>query len=203
MPTNRGFTLDSLNKLHLGGGKMAKVTGPLMSMDASGKFGGTLVFSKWKGRNVVRQLVIPANPNSQGQEDARNRTRVTGALQAWVNATGMKAPLATETDKVRIKAVTPGGYAWNGFLTQTVIGQGGLTYNAAQAAYTLLTAPQKAAWVEATNAVTPLISDVFQTVEGGGAGVPITDGEVFFILQYGLSLLGLADLPGAVPPVYA
>ena len=182
---------------------MAKVTGPLMSMDASGKFGGTLVFSKWKGRNVVRQLVIPANPNSQGQEDARNRTRVTGALQAWVNATGMKAPLATETDKVRIKAVTPGGYAWNGFLTQTVIGQGGLTYNAAQAAYTLLTAPQKAAWFEATNAVTPLISDVFQTVEGGGAGVPITDGEVFFILQYGLSLLGLADLPGAVPPVYA
>ena len=182
---------------------MAKVTGPLMSMDASGKFGGTLVLSKWKGRNDVRQLVIPANPNSQGQEDARNRTRVTGALQSWVNATAMKAPLATETDKVRIKAVTPGGFAWNGFLTQTIIGQGGLTYAAAQAAYTLLTAPQKEAWVTATNAVTPLINDVFQTVEGGGAGVPITDGEVFFILQYGLSLLGLADLPGAVPPVYA
>ena len=30
-----------------------------------------------------------------------------------------------------------------------------------------------------------------------------TDGEVFFILQYGLSLLGLADMPGAVPPVYS
>lgn len=53
---------------------MAKVSGPLMSMDASGKFGGTIVFSKWKGRNVVRQLVVPANPNSAGQEAARNRT---------------------------------------------------------------------------------------------------------------------------------
>ena len=33
---------------------MAKTTGPLFSMDASGKFGGALVFGKWKGRNVVR-----------------------------------------------------------------------------------------------------------------------------------------------------
>ena len=50
--------------------------------------------------------------------------------------------------------------------------------------------------------IVPVISDVYQTVEGGGVGTPITDGEVFFILQYGLSLLGLADVPGAIPPVY-
>jgi len=49
----------------------------------------------------------------------------------------------------------------------------------------------------------PVINDVYQTIEGGGAGTPITDGEVFFILQYGLSLLGLADMPGAVPPIYS
>jgi hypothetical protein len=115
----------------------------------------------------------------------------------------MLAPNQTLTDKLRIKAVTPGGFAWNGFLTQTLIGSGGLTYDAAQAAYDALTAPQKAAWEAATDTIVPVISDVYQTVEGGGAGVPITDGEVFFILQYGLSLLGLADMPGAVPPVYA
>ena len=182
---------------------MAKVTGPLMSIDASGKFGGTIVFSKWKGRNVVRQLVVPANPNSAGQEAARNRTRVTGALHGWVNATSMLAPNQTLTDKLRIKAVTPGGFAWNGFLTQTLIGSGGLTYNAAQTAYDALTAPQKAAWEAATDDLVPVINDVYQTIEGGGAGTPITDGEVFFILQYGLSLLGLADMPGAVPPVYS
>lgn len=182
---------------------MAKVSGPLMSMDASGKFGGAIVFSKWKGRNVVRQLVVPANPNSAGQESARNRTRVTGALQSWVNSTTMKADGETLTDKARIKAITPGGFAWNGFLTQTLIGSGGLTYADAIAAYAALTAPQKAAWEAATDDIVPVISDVYQTVEGGGAGTPITDGEVFFILQYGLSLLGLADAPGAVPPVYA
>ena len=182
---------------------MAKVSGPLMSMDASGKFGGAIVFSIWKGRNVVRQLVVPANPNSAGQELARNRTRVTGAIQGWVNTSVLKAPTQTVTDKVRIKAVTPGGFAWNGFLTQTIIGSGGLTYTAAKAGYTALTAPQKEAWVDAAGVLAPVISEVYQTVEGGTAGTPITAGEVFFIYQYGLRLLGLADVPGAVPPTYA
>ena len=72
---------------------MAKVTGPLMSMDAAGAFGGTLVFGKWKGRNTVRQLVTPSNPQTAGQTTARNRTRVTGAMQNWVNTTTMKAPV--------------------------------------------------------------------------------------------------------------
>ncbi len=50
---------------------MARTTGPLMSVDASGKFGGTLVFAKWKGRNYVRQLVIPKNPKSAKQTGVR------------------------------------------------------------------------------------------------------------------------------------
>lgn len=182
---------------------MAKVTGPLMSMDASGKFGGALVFGKWKGRPTVRQLVTPANPNSAGQELARNRTRVTGALQNWVNTTLLKAPTETLTDKERLMAVTPGSQAWNGFLTKTLIGAGGLTFTAARAAYAALTGPQKTAWVDAAGALTPVINEVYQTIEGGGAGTPLTAGEVFFIYQYGLSMLGLASTPGAVPPTYA
>lgn len=50
---------------------MAKVTGPLMSMDASGTLGGAIVFSKWKGIPVVRQWVKPANPNTAGQQAVR------------------------------------------------------------------------------------------------------------------------------------
>jgi hypothetical protein len=50
---------------------MARTTGPLMSVDASGKFGGAMVFSKWKGRNYVRQLVIPKNPKSAKQTGVR------------------------------------------------------------------------------------------------------------------------------------
>ncbi len=50
---------------------MARVNGPLMSLDASGSIGGTMVFSKWKGRPYVRQLVRPSNPKSGGQISMR------------------------------------------------------------------------------------------------------------------------------------
>lgn len=50
---------------------MARVTGPLMSMGASGKFGGAMVFGVWKGRPTVRKLVTPANPKSAKQLGVR------------------------------------------------------------------------------------------------------------------------------------
>jgi len=46
---------------------MAKVTGPFMSLDASGTFGNILTASKWKGRPYMRQRVDPSNPSTAGQ----------------------------------------------------------------------------------------------------------------------------------------
>src|SRR5438093_1232926 len=46
---------------------MAVVSGPLLSLGASGQLGGAIVFSSWKGRPVVRQLVTPSNPQSAKQ----------------------------------------------------------------------------------------------------------------------------------------
>lgn len=50
---------------------MARVTGPLMSFDASGTVAGSIVFAKWRGRNYVRRHAVPANPRSQAQLAAR------------------------------------------------------------------------------------------------------------------------------------
>lgn len=50
---------------------MAIVKGPAMSLDASGSLAGAIVFSKWKGRNYIRQLVTPANPRSGAQTGFR------------------------------------------------------------------------------------------------------------------------------------
>ena len=50
---------------------MARVTGPMMSVSASGKFGGSMVFATWKGRPYVRQLVIPSNPKAAMQVGVR------------------------------------------------------------------------------------------------------------------------------------
>ena len=61
---------------------MAKVTGPLLSIDASGKIGDSIVFTRWRGTKVVRQYVIPANPNTAAQQVQRNFMAL--AINSWV-----------------------------------------------------------------------------------------------------------------------
>lgn len=182
---------------------MAKVSGPLMSMDARGGFGGTLVFSGWKGRPTVRQLVQPTNPMSANQEAARNRVRVGGAIQRFNNLTTLVNANLTQTNKLAIAAITPSGQAWNGYLVNALIGAQGLAYTAGRAAYAALQAGEKTAWNTAAAALVPAIGDVAQTVAGGGAGAAMTAGEVFFLQEYALYTLGLQAVPGAVPTVYA
>ena len=52
---------------------MAKVTGPLMSMDARGKLANAIVFIGWRGIQDVRKWVKPANPRTEAQVAQRNR----------------------------------------------------------------------------------------------------------------------------------
>lgn len=60
---------------------MAKVTGPLLSLDASGSVASTLTFSRWKGINYVRQRVIPTYTNSDEQVAVRDI--LSDASLAW------------------------------------------------------------------------------------------------------------------------
>lgn len=183
---------------------MAKVSGPLFSLEASGTYGGKVTFAKWKGRQYARQTVIPSNPNSADQETARNRLRVGGAIQKWVNTATTKGDGRSGTDLVEIKAVTPSGYAWNGYLVETLVGQGGLNYTAGQAAYAALTGGQKTAWEGAAEGLTPAYAEVYQTEAGGTAGTPMTTGEVFFLHQYALYKMGIkVAAPAGTPPTYA
>lgn len=50
---------------------MVKVQAPALSMAASGKLGGAIVFASWKGRPYVRELVRPSNPKSGPQIGVR------------------------------------------------------------------------------------------------------------------------------------
>jgi len=81
---------------------MARVSGPLLSVDASGKFGGAMVFGKWKGRNVVRQLVIPKNPKSAKQVGVRVLTSFLAP--AWAALSGVIK--ATYDDLALAKAIS-------------------------------------------------------------------------------------------------
>ena len=60
---------------------MAKVKGPLFSLSASGQIAKTLVYGDWKGIDVVRKYVIPANPNTAAQQTQRGY--FGGAVEDW------------------------------------------------------------------------------------------------------------------------
>lgn len=183
---------------------MAKVTGPLMSMTASGAFGGTLVYAQRMGASVVRQLVIPANPRSTDQTAARNAQRVAAAAQKQANAMTATGPSRTLTDKAEIAAITPSGQRWNSYFVQAILGIGRVNYTAAVAAWTALASGEKTAWETAADALTPAFPDVAQKVAVTNAdGTAITGGQAWFIYQYGLYILGIASVPGATPPTYS
>jgi hypothetical protein len=64
---------------------MVKVNAPMMSLDASGKLGGAIVASSWKGRHYFRTLVTPSNPKSGGQVGMRSMLRFLS--QYWASLT--------------------------------------------------------------------------------------------------------------------
>ena len=181
---------------------MAKVTGPLFSLDASGSYGGAMVFAKWKGRAYVRQLVIPANPQTLAQEVARNHVRTGGSAQKFVNANLQINANLTLDDKQEIQAVTPAGYAWNGHLVDNMIGSGQVNMDASDAIWAALSAPEKTAWDDAASALTAPLLGVAQKIALGAPGVDKTNGQVFLNYIYGLFAMAIHPVPTAVPPVY-
>jgi len=94
---------------------MAKVTGPLMSISASGKIADSIVFFGWKGVNVVRQWLKPANPMSFGQGD--NRVFLGGTGRAVGKIMPEKA-IATQLINL---GLVPAGQTKQSFLVKYII----------------------------------------------------------------------------------
>lgn len=82
---------------------MARVTGPLMSFDASGSVAGSIVFSKWRGRNYVRRHAIPSNPRTPAQLCARSILAFLGS--GWKSIGGSpQASWEDGADSLKISA---------------------------------------------------------------------------------------------------
>lgn len=89
---------------------MVKVAGPAFSLEASGKLGGVLVFSKWKGRPYIRQLVTPANPKSGGQVGMRAMFKFLSQIWDGLSA----SEKATWESRADDKVVSP----FNAFMSR-------------------------------------------------------------------------------------
>lgn len=98
---------------------MVKVWAPMMSLDASGTLGNAITFSKWKGRNYVRERVIPSNPKSGAQIGRRAMfgflTQYWGILPTVSKATWQ--PLADQLVVSRFNAfISANMERWHNFL---------------------------------------------------------------------------------------
>lgn len=107
-----GFSFASIINLTLSF-FMAKVVAPLGSFSASGKIGKSLVFFSHLGRNVVRGLVTPANPQTETQGDSR---LLLGALGRAAKAVVRPSDWYTDASQV-----TPAGQTWVSYLIRNAI----------------------------------------------------------------------------------
>lgn len=89
---------------------MAKVTGPLFSMSASGSIGKAIVFSAWKGVQYVREHVIPTNKMTEDQGNVRLM------LGGFAKALAPIVKLSTFYN--RIAPLVPSGQSWISYCIQ-------------------------------------------------------------------------------------
>ena len=181
---------------------MARVTGPLMSMEASGTIGKTLTFANWVGRQYVRRWTRPSNPQTADQMDQRNAFSVIGVGVSQANKCLQVNSSTTKTDEQAIRDKTPSGMRWNGYIQKVLTGSGAAGYKAAKLAWDALTA--KTAWETTAAGLTPPVPSAPTYLAGGAGGAGATPGEVLFIMNYGLYLVGArTTIPNSTAPTYA
>lgn len=99
---------------------MAKVTGPLFSLEARGKIGDIMVHFPWKGRKVVRQWLIPTNPRDQDQKEIRQVLAASGK-----NTKAIKTPtiglLGGSKMYQLLVADAPATQIWNAHFVKNIL----------------------------------------------------------------------------------
>jgi len=99
---------------------MAKVTGPLFSLSASGKIGNIMVHFGWKGRNVVRQWLKPTNPQDQQQKEVRQALACAGKNTKLIK--GPQTGLLSGSKMYQLLvADAPATQIWNAHFAKNVL----------------------------------------------------------------------------------
>ena len=96
---------------------MAKVDGPLFSLEARGKIADAIVFFPWKGRHVVRQWLKPTNPKSTKQGYLRAALKAIGKFIAKVHNTNDSDAEDSKVYQSCTKSADA-GMNWNAYLGQ-------------------------------------------------------------------------------------
>lgn len=125
---------------------MAKVTAPLMSMDASGQIGKALVFQKG---GQVRQYVVPANPKTVAQMTVRNKL---GDIQRSLKKLGLV---------LRGELKSKFGARWNSDIVGELMKNDAALLTSYQTTWTAYTSQEKTDWGTADTSVPVALIDGF------------------------------------------
>ena len=123
---------------------MAKLTGPFMSVAASGTLAKTLTASIWKGQAYMRLRVIPRNPQTVGQLAVRSVLgTIAKAIRSVLTITNDVAvpPVGSQFFQDAV-AVAPAGQSWLSYLQKVEYA----VFAAQVISYTALDAPHKVYW---------------------------------------------------------
>lgn len=97
---------------------MAKVSGPLLSIEARGKIAEALVFFPWKGRHLVRQWLKPSNPERDDQGYVRVILKVIGKAIARITSKSQVGDTIDSYLYTKVKAKTPATQPWNAYFAK-------------------------------------------------------------------------------------
>lgn len=169
---------------------MATVSAPFLSLDASGTVASTLTASKWKGRNYMRLRIIPANPDTAGQQAVRSILgTIAKAASAVLTSTADVANVGSPFF-VAARDGAPSGQSWISWLQKVM--------------YPLFTA-QVAAYAGLSGTI-----QGYYNTEGGVQGLTSyvdksgdthTAGEQLFLLAYfATTYLGITVAGGYLTP---
>lgn len=99
---------------------MAKVKGPLFSLEARGRIGDAMVHFPWKGRFCVRRWLKPTNPRDVDQKIIRQKLAAMGK-----NTVVIETPKTGLEDGSKmyqmLKDVTIAGQIWNAYFAKQTL----------------------------------------------------------------------------------
>ncbi len=161
---------------------MAKVTGPLFSVSASGAVGKSFVFfplAHCPGMTPVRQWLKPQNPKTTQQGDVRVKLMAAGRAVRRVEA--------GSTLRTQIEDATPADQIWNSYFVTSILGSNMANVNAALTQWDGLDGGDQGLWTTAANGIPFETSSVSYADQDD-----ITPGMALYIAAYGAYMLGLA-----------
>lgn len=109
---------------------MAKTSGPLLSLSASGSVGNALTYKTWKGINVCSIKSQPSNPKTTGQMLGRAFFAAGGKITKKTDLSGDVVTF--------VKGIIPAGQSWASYFIREIMGTNNANIVAAKAAYTLV-----------------------------------------------------------------